>query len=320
MLGAPGLNAWVKKVFMKFHVDAWNPGFGSSVEASDRGPAESSTAKLVTDIEVDAAQWRPIDPPAGVTAPQRVLLVDGVRRTDARLWIGLHPGLACSYAAGVVECTPGRAKLTEFEVHRTIFTSAEEVSDVGRAPALYRTLSVRGADEAGLSNAVQAHLTELEINLSSLARTDDDLLIVDGPLRSRGTLPRALGYIKTQQKHYLPESLIGVVTDLKPGQRTPVFLIGGIYQRITWYLRLAGGSGAPWAGIVRVECSAELPEHEAIRLADLSTVTIPRFASVPYKDPRAPQNLIPIAGLEKRLRQLLGDPKLLHRALVRASA
>jgi hypothetical protein len=55
-------------------------------------------------------------------------------------------------------------------------------------------------------------------------------------------------------------------------------------------------------------------------LADLSAVTIPRFSSLPYKDPRAPQNLIPIAGLEKRLRQLLGDPKLLHRSLVRASA
>ncbi|WP_203908572.1 hypothetical protein [Rhizocola hellebori] len=305
---------------MQFHVDAWNPGFGSSAEATDRGPTASSTAKLDTNIEVDAKKWQPIDPPAGLSAPQRVLLVDGVRRTDARLWIGLHPGLACSYAAGVVECTPGQAKLAAAQVQRTIFTSAEEVSDVGTAPARYRAVCVQGADEAGLSNAVQAHLTELEINISSLARTDDDLLIVDGPLRSRGTLPRALGYVKTQQKQYLPESLVGIVTALKPGQRTPVFLIGGIYQRITWYLKLPGGSGAPWAGIVRVECSAELPEHEAIRLAGLSAVTIPRFASVPYKDPRAPQNLIPIAGLEKRLRQLLGDPKLLHRALVRASA
>ncbi len=305
---------------MKFHVDAWNPGFGSSVDASDRGPAESSTAKLDTNIEVDANKWQPIDPPAGLRAPERVLLVDGVRRTDARLWIGLHPGLACSYAAGVVECTPGQAKLTDARVHRTIFTSAQEVDDVGRAPARYRTLCVQGADEAGLSNAVQAHLTELEISISSLARSDGDLLIVDGPLRSRGTLPRALGYVKSQQKQYLPDSLVGVVTSLKPGQRTPVFLIGGIYQRITWYLKLPGGSGAPWAGIVRVECSAELPEYEAARLADLSAVTIPRFASLPYKDPRAPQNLIPIAGLEKRLRQLLGDPKLLHRSLVRASA
>jgi hypothetical protein len=145
-------------------------------------------------------------------------------------------------------------------------------------------------------------------------------LLVDGPLRCRDALPRTLGYVKTLQKQYLPDQLICVVTELRPSQRTPIFRIAGVYERLTWYLRLPGGSGAPWAGIVRVECSAELPEHEAIRLACLSAVTIPRFASVPYKDPRAPQNLIPIAGLERRLRQLLGDPKLLHRGLVRASA
>ena len=46
---------------------------------------------------------------------------------------------------------------------------------------------------------------------------------------------------------------------------------------------------------------------------------LPRFASRAYKDPRAPQNLMPVAGLEKRLRGLLGDPKLLHRTLVKAA-
>lgn len=304
---------------MKFHVDAWNPGFGASHDASDRGPAESSSAKLDTDIELDAKSWRPLDPPTGLAPPQRVLLVDGVRRTDARLWIGQHPGLACSYAAGVVECVPGAARVTDFDVQRTIFTSAEEVSDVGTGPARYRTKSLMGVDESGLANAVQHSLTELEIAVSSLSRTSDDLLIVDGPLRSRDALPRTVGYVKTQQKRYLPERLIDVVSALRPGQRTPVFMIGGVFERLTWYLQLPGGSGAPWAGIVRVECSAKVAVEEAIRLAELSSVTIPRYASVSYKDPRAPQNLVPIAGLEKRLRHLLGDAKFLHRALVSAS-
>ncbi|MGH2603093.1 MAG: hypothetical protein ACRDJ9_27375, partial [Dehalococcoidia bacterium] len=170
---------------MKFHVDAWNPGFGASQEASERGPGEASSAKLDTDIEVDAKRWRPMDAPASAVAPQRVLLVDGVRRTDARLWIGAHPGLACSYAAGVVECTPGVARLASALVKRTIFTSAEDVSDVGRPPSRYSSESIIGADEGDLSNAVQRALIELEIAVSAAARTDDDLLIVDGPLRSR---------------------------------------------------------------------------------------------------------------------------------------
>jgi hypothetical protein len=36
---------------------------------------------------------------------------------------------------------------------------------------------------------------------------------------------------------------------------------------------------------------------------------------VEFKDSRAPQNLFPIAGLERALRRRLGDPGLLYRAL-----
>lgn len=304
---------------MKFHVEAWSPGYGASRDA-ERGPAETSSAKLDTNIEVDAKKWKPLDAPGEARCPERVLLVDGVRRTDARLWIGEHPGIACSYAAGVVECVPGAARVADTRVQRAIFTSAPEVSDVGTAPARYCARSFEGADEGALTNHVQASLIELEIKVSLAQREDGDLLIVDGPLRGRGSLPRTLGYVKAQQKQYLPEKLIGVVTSLKPGQRTPIFRIAGIYERLTWYVRLPGGGSSLWAGMVRVECSADVPEDEAIRLADLSAATLPRFASVSYKDPRAPQNLIPIAGLEKRLRQLLGDSRLLHRTLVRAAA
>lgn len=304
---------------MKFHVESWNPGYGASHDA-ERGPAEASSAKLDTNLEVDAKKWKPLDPAPDARCPERVLLVDGVRRTDARLWIGEHPGLACSYAAGVVECVPGVARVADTKVERTIFTSAPEVSDVGTAPARYNARSIKNADESVLANQVQASLIELEINVSLAQREDGDLLVVDGPLRGRGSLPRTLGYVKAQQKQYLPDRLISVVTSLKPGQRTPIFRIGGIYERLTWYVRLPGGGTSPWAGMVRVECSADVPEDEAIALADLSAVTLPRFASVSFKDPRAPQNLVPIAGLEKRLRQLLGDARLLHRTLVRAAA
>ena len=66
--------------------------------------------------------------------------------------------------------------------------------------------------------------------------------------------------------------------------------------------------------------SPDLTPEQAIALADRSVVTLPRFASRAYKDPRAPQNLIPVAGLERRLRALLGDARLLHRTLTRAAA
>ena len=83
--------------------------------------------------------------------------------------------------------------------------------------------------------------------------------------------------------------------------------------------RLPTPSRAPWAGVVRVECAAELPVSAAVALADRSAVTLPLFASSAYKDPRAPQNLVPIAGLERRLRAMLGDARLLYRTLTVAA-
>ena len=42
----------------------------------------------------------------------------------------------------------------------------------------------------------------------------------------------------------------------------------------------------PWSGIVRLECSADLPAGEVIRLADLTARLLPPLASSPHKDPR----------------------------------
>ena len=118
---------------------------------------------------------------------------------------------------------------------------------------------------------------------------------------------------------YLPPDLNAVVGALTPGQRTPAFLMGTSWDRHSWYLRLPGPKGAPWSGVVRIECPATLPVDEVTRLAGLSQRCLGRFASAAYKDSRAPQNLYPIAGLERELRRRLGDQRLLYRALREAA-
>jgi hypothetical protein len=312
-------------------VDAWDPSYGSSFEGGDGGdgPASPSSAQVDTDVEVPAAAWAPIDVPAGVRTPDVVFLVDGVRRNDAGLWTAeddgtSYAGLAASYAAGVVRCDLARgvAELAGWRVGRGLFTASPSASDVQAGTVRYEVHRVSGTGEASkLPAAVQGPLTELEIGISAVARDGGtDLLVVDGPLRNRRQLPRTIGYVKTQQKQYLPAALTAVVTALRPAQRTPVFHLGTVWGGWSWYLRLPGGSGAPWSGIVRVECSPDLTPDQAIELADLSSATLPRFASSPYKDPRAPQNLVPIAGLERRLRGLLGDARVLHRALTLSTA
>jgi hypothetical protein len=70
----------------------------------------------------------------------------------------------------------------------------------------------------------------------------------------------------------------------------------------------------------RLEASGDLRAAEAIALAGRTAATLPTYASVPHKDPRAPQNLFPIGGLERELRHRLGDAALVQRALRIATA
>jgi hypothetical protein len=310
---------------MELFVDAWDPSHGTSVED---GPRTESNASTDLDVELPVAAWRPVSPAPGTVVPDVVLFVDGVRRNDAGVWIRddagqVHPGLAASYAAGVVRCDrrAGCAEVVAYRVGRGLFSPSADVTDVGEPPARYTAQVTQGGEPKQLEGAATARMRYLEVELSHHARlgsaVDDDLLVLDGRLHGRTSVPRAIGYVKRQRGEYLPAELSTVVTALGAGQRSPVFRLSSLYS---WYLRLPGPAGQPWAGIVRVECAGDLTEAAAIALADRSAATLPRFASQAFKDPRAPQNLTPIAGLERRLRALLGDPRLLHRALTSAAA
>ena len=313
---------------MRYWVDPWDPSYAPAAEG-DGGLPESS-AQLDLEVEVPPAAWAPMSGPPDVRAPDTVLLVDGVRRVDARVWTSepeghSHLGLAASYAAGVVRCDlrRGVAEVVAAKVERGLFTASPRATALTAGQIRYDLRQVDRGEPQQLLQAVQRALTGLEVQVATAAReaggAEGALLVVDGPLRDRTHLRQAIGYIKTHRSQYLPPELISVVTGLGAGQRTPVFRLGTSWNRFTWYLRLPGATGAPWSGVVRAECASELPPSAAIARADLSVVTLPRFASHSYKDPRAPQNLIAIGGLERRLRSLLGDAALLHRALVRAA-
>jgi hypothetical protein len=314
---------------MRLFVEAWDPGFGAGVESSDFVTGNGSSAELDTDVERAAEAWEPLSPPPEVRAPDVVLMVDGVRRRDARVWVGdetdVQPGLAASYAAGVVRCDlrRGAAEVVTARVERGVFTAFAGASELVTGAARYPVHQTKSGDPRILDNALQGRLAALEAAVCADSRdesTADELIVADGLLGSRTNASRMLGYIKSQEQPYLPPALTRVMTSLRAGQRTPVFRLGTRFRHYTWYLRLPGPKGAPWGNLVRVECSTELPPAAAVALADLSAVTLPRFAATSYKDPRAPQNLMPIAGLERRLRSMLGDGRLLHRALTRTAA
>jgi hypothetical protein len=341
---------------MRFSVDGWDPSYGASLETD--GQLEESTATIDPDVELAAGRWRPIDPDPAGPAPDALLFVDGVRRVEAQVWVDGEPGpvdeqtgeilpaeptaaLCASYAAGVVCCCAAGAHVVVAELRRGLFSVAPHASDILTRAGGYKAhhVTLRRASTPvmrALSQSLQDRLAEVEVVASNAARGEigaasaafpaghatggtSDLLILDGPLHNRQHLPRALGYIKSHNKTYLPPELNALVGRLAPGQRTPAFRMGTSWDRHSWYLRLPGPSGAPWSGVVRIECAAALPVAEVIMLAGLSQRCLGRFASSAYKDSRAPQNLYPIGGLERELRRRLGDPKLLYRALREAA-
>lgn len=303
---------------MKFAIETWATEYGSPMELDEKVLSET---KVDAEVERPLKDWVAIDP-RPKTQPSSILFTDGVRRIDARVWIeteeGTRPGVCASYAAGAMLCD-GKARLAGSKVERGLFSAANGVASISCRHAHYGVRRAKGDAAEDLWLAIQDRMAELEGSIAD--DLEADLILVDGPLRGNLDRPCRVGYIKTHHVNYLPTELEHVVASLGPGQRTPVFLTLGRWGRFSWYVRLPGSEGHAWAGIVRCETSADVPIEDAAALADVVAHVLPRYASVSHKDPRAPQNLYPIAGLERELRRRLGDPQLLYRDLrVAASA
>ena len=186
--------------------------------------------------------------------------------------------------------------------------------------ASYEYVPAVSDDPGAAYLAIHGQMTALEQTLA--ASHGCDLVVFDGPLRGRND-PISVGYVKTQHVQYLPDEVMPTLARLGDGERTPLILIGdrrGGLSRWSWYMRLPGPRSQPLSGVVRCELPGTGSALEAVARAEVVSACLPRFASRPHKEPRAPQNLYPIAGLEQRLRHLLGDQLLLDRSLRVAAA
>ena len=294
---------------VRFTVDFGAPEYGPSLDPEVLSEEPEPDVKL--DVELPEQSWRPLAPDPATRPVESVLFSDGVQRIDAHIWIPdgdeTRAGVCASYAAGVVRCAEA-AEVEETKVRRAVLTSAAiEAIQLGRS-GIYQTAAIASDTPDNVRRELQRLLRDLEVSVIKEATTAE-LVVVDGHLRGREDVAGALGYVKSHQSSYLQGGVRGVVGRLAPGERTPVFLIQSSWSRYSFYLRLLlpdgahrAVSGHPWSGIVRCELASSLTAAEAIRRANLASVTLPRYSSAPYKDPRAPQNLYPIGGLEKRLR------------------
>jgi hypothetical protein len=300
---------------VKFSIEPWAPDYGTPLSPD----LEQTSSVPDVDIEMPGSRWQPLAPT--IEPASSILFVDGVRRVDANIWIGDDSpvlGICATYAAGAVR-SDGSAMLVAAEVRRGLFTSSPDAEKVATRHGSYEVRATTGSSSEELWLGLQQRMGELEQEVSS-GHLDAEMVVTDGPLRTgRGT--QTVGYVKTHHVQYLPPALHGVLAALRAGERTPMFLMTTAWSRYSWYMRLPGGGDGPLAGVVRCEASADQDVAAARRIADRVAVTLPRFASERHKDPRAPQNLYPIGGLERELRRRLGDQHLLYRALqVAASA
>jgi hypothetical protein len=279
--------------------------------------------RIDADVEVGSAVWGPLGTPysetrgKGTPGAGAVAFVDGVQRVDA--WADLEAAegdtgeaLFASYLAGAVWIEGGGARLHTVGLpRRAVFGSGSGVPIGG-----YRRVEGRSRPE----DALQAARDAMEVEVAAVVATElagrDGLLVVDGPLHEREQVGGAVGLVKSHRIEYLARpDLRRVVTGLRDGQRTPIFELDSGWIRWSRYLRLPGTDQRGWAGIVRCEVSSSASLEGAVELADRSAATLPRFASSPVKDSRAPQNLVPIGSLERWLRHRLGDRDILERRL-----
>ena len=304
----------------KIALATWPAGYGSPVGDD---PLVDTTTIVDTDVEIATALWAPCEvrtPPA-----ETVWFVDGVRRMEARAWLTVDdgataPGLVASWAAGAIRCDE-TAVIERCGVRRGLFSTTTERDGLHTPMGDFAAYAAHADTDAGLRNALQASMRAMELEVAREVADSGDLVFVDGPLRGR-THGRMVGYIKTQQVAYLSRALQVTVERLGVGQRTPLFLTASEnWQHWSWYLRLSAHGDHPWEAVVRCETPKDgMPLPAAVALADEVTATLPRFASHPHRDVRAPQNLYPIGGLEHCLRHRLGDAAVVARHLRRAVA
>ncbi|PYE56260.1 DNA double-strand break repair nuclease NurA [Deinococcus yavapaiensis] len=258
-----------------------------------------------------------------------------------------------AYAVGAVELCPHgsrEARLHEVKARRVLAVCGEWKGDdvrlVPRDPhsgeLLYTPYKVPGSDQNAPQQFLQSIMLKTEQELShryaSQVPFDEDdeqealavLTLQDGPLRF-GTGKgggAVVGCVKTMQTLYVSADRAYLLAELKPGERSPILHFrydkqGGRAEeaRFTWYVRLCEAEfyQHPYAGVMRLEMHAPFepdflpPIVKAI--ADLSGSLLCRLGSKSFKDPRAPQNLIPTRALEQAMGRAMGDQSLVMRRI-----
>ena len=318
---------------MRIALDPWGGDYGSQMTAPDEVDGEAMTAQ-VTGKQVEKGQWRPRTPQPS-TLPEVTTIIDGVMRVDAPAVVSDEErrllAIFGSYAAGAVQINH-RVAIVEEQINRLFVVSGGysgpdvtiQAGTGTKALLVYRNVSSPDSTPDDLRRTLMAEMRQAEIDIARKLSGPEHLVLADGNLTFLGDSSSIVGVIKTIQRLYLTGKDVLILERLKPGERTPLFHFSGSnkqrsFEVYTCYLRLAEPRPIEhhYAGLVRLEVKVGLGVENAVELLDQAAIKVSVLASRAPKDPRAPQNLIPVGGLERQLRHKLGDPKLVRRGIER---
>ena len=260
---------------MRFSVDPWDPSYGASLDtelgaSSRRGRRRTSS--------VPAARVGAGRPDAGRRPPAAVLFVDGVRRIDAQVWVDESgrrgaprrcarptPRASCAAAAsGGAHLARGRGPARPG--HDGARRAPTSITPAGTYAPRPRRARAR--------TSPRCRCCRLALQRGRWARSScSPRPSARGGHGDRGRsarrrraaaraphLPRAIGFVKSHRSDYLPPQLGAVVAAAARRRSAPRCSARasdrGSATPGTCGCRAA--PGAPWAGIVRVECGADL--------------------------------------------------------------
>ncbi len=303
---------------MRLRLDPWPAEFDSPLAIEE---AASTTRQI--DAAVEREEWAAM-PACGAGAS--CCFVDGVRRVEARV-LGdnsgaLVHGLLGSLAAGFVRADGSTAQFGGIHVHRYLILGKGEAQSIslqiGGQSLDFLAHSTAHNSPDGVLAELQSLMRMAESRIAEQLASQHGCVFVDG-LSYRATgRHNVIGVIKRILEPYLPPDQFALVETLHKGERTPLFrIVDPTYERYSCFLRLAVPRPFehPLAGVVRIEIGAAVGIERATSLATLAAGMLPRFASSPMRDPRAPQNLLPVGALESEMRRRMGDTTLIRRAI-----
>jgi hypothetical protein len=328
----------LRPLFGPHRLTALNDDAAPPAAVLDLAGDESSPASSRIDIEYERPRrhWAPIDP-AEAAVPLPVRFIDGtiVSRLVGSLTVEgrRRPLIAASIAAAALELHERTLRRMPGAITRTVlavYRDGIDPADLERAAALLRdlgvTLLLREMD-SGPRDFDTMRLSTRNRAMDEMEACERDILLqhpavpalVDGLLERRlvRVPDRALpvtGLVKRHAATYLPPDLQEMLYRLRPGQRSPAFLMEvDNVPLVNVYLRLSAPVGAsPSEGVVRVTTPVEYLDGShpgEQRWAYLSTLAgyLHRLRHRDEGYERAAISIEPIVHVEEHLKAIRPD-------------